>query len=167
MTGPEVIDTIAQVSGRMYKFEFLSGVAERLKQLTVVSDVPGGRRSANGAEGADISSIMNSFFSTNRQNAVQAGNRPTALQAMLMMSTGLVKDRVLAEEGSRVHGLLEAGKTNDELIDEVYLAILSRWPTNLEKEKVLEAFPFSTDRKHAAENLQWGLLNSIEYLLNH
>src|SRR5262249_22562485 len=76
MTGPEVIDSVAQATGQLYKFPFGSGEVQRVKQLTDLNDVPGRRGAGAGnAEGLDITSIMNSFFETNRQNAIQGGNR--------------------------------------------------------------------------------------------
>ncbi len=171
MTGPEVVDTIAQATGRPYKFAFNGIEVERIKQLTDLADVPGvqkgGGRGGATSEGADIGSIMNSFFENNREAAPPIGNKPTTLQAMLMMSSSLVNDRVLAEAGSRIYRLMTAGRTDDEIIDELYLSSLSRQPSAAEKKYVLETFPFKTDRKRAAQNLQWVLLNSVEFILNH
>jgi hypothetical protein len=87
---------------------------------------------------------------------------------MLMMSSGLVNQRVLAESEGRVQRLLKSGKTDAEIVEELYLAAYARWPTEMEKQKILqEIFPFGTDRKRAAENLAWTLLNGIEFVLNH
>ena len=108
---------------------------------------------------------MNSFFETNRQAAPPAGNRATTLQAMLMMSSGAVNNRVTAVPGSRLEKLLDSVKSDDELLEEMYLSTLSRSPNASEKKYILEAL--QKDRKKGAENLQWALLNSIEFVLNH
>jgi hypothetical protein len=170
LTGPEVIDAIAQASGQAYKFQLGSAEVQRVKQLTDLNDVPGrrgaGPENSNG-EGLDITSIMNSFFETNRQNSIQGGNRATTLQAILMMSSGLINRRVLAENGDRSQKLLESGKSDEAIVEELYLATIGRRPTDLEKQKILEVFPFATDRKRSVENLEWSLINSIEFVLNH
>ncbi len=165
MTGQEVIDNVATATGRPYKFPFGSIEASRIKQLTDLNDVRGG--GPKNTEALDIASIMNSFFQTNRQNAIQTVNRATTLQAMLMMSSGLVNQRVLAENGSRIDKMLKANKSNDEIIDEMFLSTITRLPTEAEKRTALQAFPFSTDRTRAAQNLQWALLNTVEFVLNH
>jgi hypothetical protein len=63
--------------------------------------------------------------------------------------------------------LLASGKTNDEIVDEMFLATISRLPTESEKRTALQAFPFSADRTRALQNLQWALLNTVEFVVNH
>jgi hypothetical protein len=166
MTGPEVVDTVAQATGKPYKFEFKGTEVERVKQLTNLFDIPVISRGGEGhPDGADIHSLMNAFFETNRDSPVPPGNRATTLQAMLMMRTALVNNRVLAEKGTRVQALLESGKSDEQVIEELFLANLSRFPTAAEKRTYVDLL--QKDRKEAAENLQWVLLNSIEFVLNH
>jgi hypothetical protein len=110
---------------------------------------------------------MNAFFETNRQNAIQTVNRATTLQAMLMMSSGLTNQRVLAEKDSRTQKLLQSGRSDEQVVEEMFLATLSRMPTVPETRTALQAFPFKSDRRRAAQNLQWALLNSIEFVVNH
>ncbi len=167
MTGPEIVDTIAQATGRPYKFQFAGTEVTRFKQLTDLGDVPGGRRGAGAKEGQDITSLSNSFFETNREAPVPAGNKATTLQAILMMSSDLVTGRVLAEKGGRVQSILESGDSDGKMIEDLFLSSLSRRPTPDEKRASIEIFQFQKDRKHALENLQWTLLNSIEFILNH
>src|SRR5438093_6317445 len=167
MTGPEVVDTVGQATGKMYKFDFHGTQVERVKQVTNLFDIPVlGRGAAEGnPDGADIHSLMNAFFETNRDSQVPPGNRATTLQAMLLMRTGLVNNRVLADKGTRVQTLLESGKTDEQVIEELFLTALSRFPTPSEKKTYVDLF--QKNRKEAAENLQWVLLNSIEFVLNH
>jgi hypothetical protein len=115
----------------------------------------------------DMVNIMTAFFQGNREMPVPPGNRATPLQAILMMSSGLMKERVLAEKGSRLLGLLESTKTDDEVFEEIYLASLSRHPRPEEKKWAIDTLELDKDRKKGFENLQWTLLNGAEYLLNH
>ena len=82
-----------------------------------------------------------------------------------MMSSKVVNDRVLATNGSRVQKLLESGKTDDQIVDELFLSSLSRWPLAEEKQVALRYM--GKDRKTGAENLQWVLVNGTEFVLNH
>ena len=59
------------------------------------------------------------------------------------------------------------GKSNEEMIEELYLSTLSRKPTPDEVKAAIASFQFEKDRKSGAENFQWGLLNGIEFVLNH
>jgi hypothetical protein len=155
MTGPELIDALTQATGRPGNFDNSGKKFARVKQL------PG----PGAVRDVELQNILQSFFQSNRQTPVPIGNRASTLQALLLMSSKAVNNRVLAQDGSRVQKLLDANKTNDEIIEELYLSSLSRWPTPAEKKAILEFM--QADRKAGAENLQWALLNSQEFALNH
>ena len=57
------------------------------------------------------------------------------------------------------------GQSDDEVIEELFLASLSRRPTSEETEVAKRLM--AVDRKRGTENVQWVLLNSPEFLLNH
>ncbi len=162
MTGPEVIDALTQATGRPAEFDFSGMKVTRVKQLAGPGGV-GGRRGSS--EGNELKNILQSFFQSNRQTPAPLGNKASTLQALLLMSSKAVNDRVLAENGSRVQKLLESGKTDDQIVDELFLSSLSRLPIAAEKEVALRYM--GKDRKTGAENLQWVLLNGTEFVLNH
>ena len=64
--------------------------------------------------------------------------------------------------------ILQSGKTTEQIVEHLYLATLSRRPTDHERERTLALL-----RKHADEPRQaygdilWVLLNSSEFTLNH
>jgi hypothetical protein len=64
-----------------------------------------------------------------------------------------------------VEQLLTSGKSNTEIIEEIFLASLARRPTPAEMEVALQAL--EKDRRIGAEDVQWAVLNSIEFVLNH
>ena len=61
--------------------------------------------------------------------------------------------------------LLESDRTQQEIIAEIFMATLSRLPTPEEIDVGLQLM--EKDRKTGVENIQWALLNSPEFLLNH
>jgi hypothetical protein len=134
-----------------------------VKQLSGPGGVGGGRRA--GGEGNELKNILQSFFQTNRATPAPLGNKASTLQALLMMSTKAVNDRVLAQNGSRVQKLLESGKADDQIVEELFLSSLARWPLPAEKQVALQYM--AKDRKVGTENLQWVLLNGAEFVLNH
>ena len=162
LTGPELVDTIARVTGRPGEFQFSGTTATRVKQLAAPSDL--GARRGRG-EGAEVNALLLAFFQSNRMTPMPVGNKASTLQAMLMMQSSVVSRRVAPERDSRVDRLVKSEATDDELIAELYLATLARWPSAAESEVALEAV--SQDRAAGASNLQWALLNSPEFLLNH
>ena len=52
-----------------------------------------------------------------------------------------------------------------EIVEELFLASLSRRPTADEVEVAKRVI--AKDRKAGVENIQWALLNSTEFLVNH
>jgi hypothetical protein len=132
----------------------------RVKQMASPGDV--GRRST---EGAMITNIMQSFFQSNRSTPPPIGNKASTLQALLLMDSAIVNDRVLASDDSRVQRLVESEKADADIVDELFLASLGRFPTPAEREVSLQHM--ERDRTRGAENLQWALLNGVEFILNH
>jgi hypothetical protein len=174
LTGPEVIDNLAQVTEQPW--EFRNG-ATRVTQLGQPLEVNppepanGGGNNDLGNEGTvegnSIKAIMQSFFQSTRETpGLSVGNRASAVQAMLMMTAPVINDRVLAKPNTRVQRLLDAGKTDAEFIEEMFLATLSRKPRP-EEVQVGVRILSEGDRKQRAEDIQWALLNTVEFLLNH
>jgi hypothetical protein len=65
-----------------------------------------------------------------------------------------------------VQRLLDTYKTdNSRLVDELFLATLSRDPSAEEKQVALAAIDKS--RVEGAQNLQWALINQVEFFFNH
>jgi hypothetical protein len=114
--------------------------------------------------GGDIKHFMSTFGQSNRSNPPK-NPVGSPLQAMLMMQSPVIGDRVVAEKDSRVQRLLDAYSDNGRVVDELFMATLSRPATATEKEISLAAL--KPDRVRGAQNLQWALLNQVEFLFNY
>jgi hypothetical protein len=159
LTGPELVDTIAAATERPVDIPYAGAPTKRVKQLVGPEDL--GRRGS----GPSIDALMQSFYQSNRRTPPPEGNKASTLQAMLMMRSSVVSDRVSATSKGRIHSLLSSKLTVDEIIEEVFLATLSRRPTPAESDVARRAL--EKDRTAGAENLQWALLNTPEFLTNH
>ena len=53
-----------------------------------------------------VDALMQSFFQSNRRTPPQTGNRPSTLQALLMMKRTVVNDRVAVAANGRVAELV-------------------------------------------------------------
>ena len=84
---------------------------------------------------------------------------------MMLMNSPFVTKRVLAEGGSLVEQLVKSAKPSGEIVDELYLATLSRHP--LPEEKQLAVAWLDKDRKQGAEDLHWSLLNKLDFVFNY
>ena len=174
MTGPEVVDTLAQATGVPFDFNWIGQNIRRVKQLSAPGEVNppqrvGGVNDLGGegtVEGNSIKALMQSFFQSTRETPALLTNRPSAVQAMLMMTAPTVMERVSAKPNTTLQKLLDARKTDNELVDELFLSTLSRQPKPAEAEVALRILK-EGDRRQKAEDLQWALLNTVEFLLNH
>jgi hypothetical protein len=73
---------------------------------------------------------------------------------------------VLAAKDSRVQRLLDTYKTdNARVVDEMFLATLARPASSGEKQVALDAM--ASNRVEGAQNLQWALINQVEFFFNH
>jgi hypothetical protein len=83
-----------------------------------------------------------------------------------LMNGGTINSKITHPSG-RVAQVVGANKSAKEIIEEFYLAALSRPPAPKEQaaaEKLLASAP---NLKEGAEDLMWGLLNTKEFLFNH
>ena len=108
--------------------------------------------------------FLRTFGQANRE---QFDRQPggSVLQAMSLMNNPFVTRRVQAANNSRVEQLVKSPKTNAEIVDELYLATLSRHP--LLREKQLALSWLDQDRKQGAEDLHWSLLNKLDFVFNY
>ena len=111
----------------------------------------------------ELKSFMAAFGESNRGAPPHAPS-PSPLQPIMMMRSSVVNDRVLAQKDSRVQRLLDTYKDNGKVVDELFMATISREPISAEKALVLAAM--EKDRVVGAQNLQWALLNIAEFLYN-
>lgn len=89
------------------------------------------------------------------------------LSQVLHLANGDALQAKLASPTGRLAKLLAASATDEAIIDELYLATLSRRPTAAEQATAGEFLKSLPVRKEAAEDLLWTLLNSPEFVMNH
>jgi hypothetical protein len=93
---------------------------------------------------------------------------PSMVQ-VLHIANGDTLNQKLAAKGNRIEQLLAAGVGDQPLIDELYLAALSRLPTDDERKNLTAALSVAgpDERRSAVEDLYWSVLSSKEFLFNH
>ena len=75
----------------------------------------------------------------------------------------------LAAKNNRITKLLETNRSDEAIVEEVYLSALSRHPTGAEKDKILKALDLKdqSERRTIIEDVYWAVLSSKEFLFNH
>lgn len=90
----------------------------------------------------------------------------SVVQALhLMNSKGL--QRKLTEDGNEWFKVLAEKESGDEIIDEIYLSLLSRKPTDDERKLTVDYLSGSEKKREAVEDVVWSLINSVEFVFNH
>jgi len=87
-------------------------------------------------------------------------------QALNLVNGKTISDAV-ADSGGRIAKAILSGKPDRDLIEELYLASLSRRPTAAELEKGVKYLQSGSGRASRAQDLMWALLNSKAFLYNY
>jgi hypothetical protein len=87
-------------------------------------------------------------------------------QALQFVNGRLIKDR-LARPNNRIGRLLTGAATDGQILEELVLATLSRYPTEAERGALLAHVRAAAGRRQAWEDVQWALLNSLEFRFRH
>ena len=164
LTGPEAVDLISQATDTPFDLEQNGESLRYIKELYNPTDVKGRGRGAN-EERRQLFTFMQAYYQVERAAAPAEKNITSPTQAMMMMSSPIVLERVSAEGNTRVANLLDSGKSDDEIIAELFLSSLTRYPTDQEVEVAKRVI--AEDRESGLEDIQWALLNSPEFLVNH
>ena len=87
-------------------------------------------------------------------------------QALQMINGPTVHNKLRAANG-RIHSMIKAGSSDDEIITTLYLAALCRNPAEAEMMASRKHIAASQDRTLALEDVGWAILNSKEFLFQH
>ena len=109
-----------------------------------------------------------SFFGQSNRDKQERDLAGSIVQATLLLNSDLIRNKVLRTTvGSRVAELLcaESPLSTAQLVEELFLATLSRFPT--EGELGVAEEMLSKNVEDGAEDLQWALLNKRDFIFNY
>jgi hypothetical protein len=153
----QLLDAIAQVTEVPLRF---AGYPQGLR----AEQMPGVH--ASGRVPSASERFMQTFGKPDRLLSCECErNEDATLNQAFQLITGELVNKSLSEPKNRIGRLLDATKTDAEIVDELYLATLGRPPSLLEKEKQTTLLTSSANRRAACEDLLWGLVNAKEFLL--
>jgi hypothetical protein len=116
-----------------------------------------------------VHGFLRSFGQPLRSDACEC-ERPadSTLDQALQIIGGRTIHAKLVAPGNRIDQLIAAGADDARLIEQLFLAALGRYPDA--EERRIAVAPLSSkpeQRRHAAEDLLWSLLNHPEFLFQH
>jgi hypothetical protein len=154
----QLLDALGAVTGAPVKF---SGFPEgtRAGELPGVRG-PRERRTADGER------FLRAFGKPERSLTCECErSEDTTLGQAFQMMSGELLQRLLSEPDNRLGRLLKSGRPDRDIVEELYLAALSRPPSEKERRAAEALLARAKDRRAALEDLAWGLLNAKEFLL--
>jgi hypothetical protein len=89
----------------------------------------------------------------------------TTLAQAFQLINGVILRESLAAKGNAIDRLIAAGATDEAMLNDLYLASLTRRPTDEERSAALGHVSGAGDRRGGWEDVVWALVNSKEFLL--
>ena len=145
---------------------------DALSQSTGVPDpfpgYPLGLRAGQLPDPALKSYFLSLFGRSERVTACacERNGEVTMPQVLHLHNGESVVQKIQAGDG-RLSQLLKSGKSNTEIAEELFLATLSRLPSEAERSAVRKALEEGGSKDEAFRDLFWALLNSKEFSFNH
>ena len=96
----------------------------------------------------------------------ERGNEPSIAQALHLMNSPEIMWKIRAREGLAARLAVEAN-ASETIVEELFLAALTRYPNDMERRAAVDVFTNFQDRRETTEDILWALLNSKEFLYNH
>ncbi|MBI2424321.1 MAG: DUF1553 domain-containing protein [Candidatus Hydrogenedentes bacterium] len=152
LSAEQMLDAICQVTDSQVKF----------------ANLPLGARATQVADGKSGVYFLEVFGRPPRDTVCTCERRaePTLAQSLHLINGNTLDTAIKSGEG-RLNTLLAAETPTPQVIEELYLAAMSRPPTP-EEAQHLEAYVASQpDRRLALEDTFWSILNSKEFVFNH
>ncbi len=162
----EITDAIAQSSGTVPTYSMTGFTDLGFPKVSYTMQLPD--VVAAPTSDGNASALLDSFIRGNRDDQPR---RPdgSILQALNLMNNNFVVQRTHAtgtNAGQLIVQNLNLGNT--DLINTLFLTILSRYPTSDEMSKAQAAVPGGgSTRAAAVQNLVWSLYNKVDFIFNY
>ncbi len=161
LSAEELCDSIQQATGVFSDIPVAASLlkVQRVLQTRSPEDIA-------GEELRPMQSFLISFGVSNRDKGDKDLNS-SMVQTSMMMNSKFVKNRVRIDEKSRMGELLrhEPPLSNEELVEEMFLAFLSRMPDSNEKRVAITTL--QKYHSQGMEDLAWSLLNKPDFIFNY
>ena len=137
---------------------------------TVFKDQPANTRAIQLPDASVASYFLDAFGRPERvlTCTCERSDEPSMTQVLHLLNGKTIQEKLESKEG-RVASLLQSNISNDEIIETVYLAALSRYPTATERQELGQLFEGSPieEKRAIVEDLFWSILTSKEFLFQH
>jgi hypothetical protein len=103
-----------------------------------------------------------------RQSPTEGDRRSDiSLVQTLNLLNGATVAEAIADPNGRIARMILSGASDQKLVEELYVAALSRFPDSPETDRAVQYIAAGKNRAERAQDVLWALLNSPEFLFNH
>lgn len=147
-----LLDAVGAVTGAVEKFPGL----------------PLGTRAIELPDQAVQSYFLQAFGRSGRETPCECERSyaPNLAQILHLMNSPEIQGKISNDKGV-VAQLLAAKKSNEEVVEAIYLRGYARRPSASEQKDAVAIIAAAANRKAAIEDFEWMVLNSKEFLFNH
>jgi hypothetical protein len=151
LTAEQLLDAVCSATGVLEKFPLL----------------PLGTRAIDLPDPETPSYFLDIFGRPKREITCECERQgdPNMSQALHLINGDLLNGKVTGPSG-RVAALLKTAKTDEQIIEELYLVALARRPKPAELDTARKLIKQAPSRKEGVEDLLWTLCNCKEFLFN-
>jgi hypothetical protein len=155
----QMLDCQSQVAGVPLRFNGYP-IGMRAAQLPGVRPESKGKRRAN-----ELDQFLEAFGKPPRllTTETERSCECNMVQAFQMISGPTVND-LLAEKENRITRLIAAGRSDSDILADLYWSSLSRPPTAGESKSLLASLAGAKDRRKEFEDMLWALMNSKDFV---
>jgi hypothetical protein len=152
LTAEQLLDAICQATEEPEKFQ----------------GFPAGTRATQLPDGDVNHPFLKAFGQPARELPCECERDGDAnLGQALQFINGATVNAKLTSNKNRITKLLAKKTSESEMLNELYLATLSRLPTAKEAEFCLDSVRAAEDKRKAWEDVQWTLFNTKEFMFRH
>jgi len=153
-------DALCEITGTTEKYS--SAIPEPF------TFIPENKHSITLPDGSISSAFLEMFGRPPRDTGLESERnlRPTAEQRLHLLNSSHIQRKL--EQSPKIKYLLKTRTNSHDVVTGLYLAILSRFPTEDERRIVEAYFPTGgADNRAGALDVAWALINSAEFLYRH
>lgn len=148
----------------------LDAVSQVTGVPTVFKDYPVGTRALQLPDASVASYFLETFGRPDRliTCTCERSDAPSMTQVLHLTNGKTLLEKLESPDG-RIAQLAASDWSNEQIVEELYLSALSRYPTSEERSQLVSMLSQtpSAERRAALEDLCWSILTSREFLFQH
>ena len=156
---PVLLDAISQVTG--IDSELVASGDEN-----ATSGVPARMRAINVLPNDTPCPFFDAYIRNDRRGVPEDKPQLSVLRSLHRLVGPTYTKRFVGSRG-RLDELLAKKATDREIIEDLYLAAVSRFPTDREQRELQRLIADQPSRRLGLESLTWALINAREFVYNH